>query len=177
MLEQLTKKVAYTNPYYTVYSEDYRLPTGQIATYYGIRGLRTALVIPFLDTTTVVLTKQLRYLFQEDIWEFPCGRVEPNEDIKLAAQRELEEETGYRANTVEYIGWFAPCNGLTDERCHTFVATNLTTTQQQLDATEVLTVHSLTIQQLTDLIQTNKMTDGMSLAAWSLFKANPKYKL
>lgn len=170
MFKRLNQTVAYTNPYYTVYNEEYRLPNGETATYYGIRGTSTSLVIPLLNPTTLVLVKQFRYLFQEEFWEFPTGRIEANEAAEVGAQRELEEETGYHANMLEYLGWFAPCRGLSDERCRVFVGTELTAGRQHLDSTEVLTVHAIPVQQFDAMITSNEITDGMTLAAWSLYK-------
>lgn len=168
--KQVSQSVAYTNPFYTVYDEEYVLADGEASHYYAIRGLQTSFVVPVLTPDTLILTKQFRYLYQEYSWEFPAGRVDPGETMEEAALRELNEEAGYKAGTLHYAGWFAPCNGLTDEQTHVFVATDLQLDEQNLDATEQIEVHQLQIDEFVQMIENNTARDGMTIAAWGIAK-------
>lgn len=163
--------IVHSNPFYQVSQESYTLPSGYVGTYYGIRGLRTAFIVPFISENTVVVTKQWRHLFNDYVWEFPAGRINPTEQPLQAAQREFQEETGYSAASWKAVGWFAPCNGLSDERTYVFIARQLIATQQALDVTEHLTVHQLSIDDFEHMVKTNTVNDGMTLAAWILAKA------
>ncbi len=164
------KAIVHSNPYYSVSREDYQLPTGQTGIYYGIRGLRTAFVVPWLDDETLLLTYQWRYLLDRFVWEFPAGRVEPAEEPLTAAKREFEEETGYQAAQMNYVGWFSPCNGLSDEHTDVFVARQLQASEQHLENLEMISVKPLPVNEFERLIATNKIIDGMTLAAWQLVK-------
>ncbi len=166
--EQLSKKVAFSNPYYTVFQEGYVLPNGREGTYFAVRGLRTVFVIPMLEMDKIILTRQFRYLLQTESWEFPAGRIDDGESPLQAAQRELEEESGYRAEQLQEIGVFAPCNGLSDEVCHVFLATKLRQTKQQLEDTEAVSVHVKTVDEFEDMINNNTVQDGMTIAAWTI---------
>ena len=162
--------IVHSNPFYHVSQESYTLPSGYSGTYYGIRGLRTAFIVPFVTDNEVVIIKQWRYLFKDYVWEFPAGRIDSKEQPLQAAQRELQEETGYQAADWKSVGWFAPCNGLSDERTYVFIARQLTPVCQALDDTEDLTVHHLPIDDFERMLDNNTVHDGMTLAAWTLAK-------
>lgn len=166
--EQTSKKVALENPYYTVFQEGYTLPNGREGTYFAVRGLKTVFVVPMATADQVIITRQFRYLLQADSWEFPAGRIDEGESPLQAAHRELEEESGYTSNNLQEIAIFAPCNGLSDEICHVFLATELNKTQQRLEDTEVVTVHVKTVDEFQDMINNNTVQDGMTIAAWAL---------
>lgn len=171
--EQLSSTVAHQNPYYTVYHEQYRLPNGSTGDYYAVRKLRSVFVIPQLADGRFVLIKQFRYLLQADSIEFPAGGIHDTETIEQAAQRELNEETGF-SGTVELLGTYAPCNGLSDEQCFVFYAHSLLSTKQQLDSTEAITTMTATLEELEEMITSDKISDGMTLASWQLFRSKHK---
>lgn len=166
--EQRSKKTAFQNPYYSISEEEYTLPNGSIGTYYGVRGLKTVFIVPMLNAKQIIITKQFRYLLQMESWEFPAGRIDPGESPIQAARRELEEESGYRAGAMYEIGTFAPCNGLSDEICNVFLATDLQPTAQQLEETEAVTVYVKGVDEFEDMINNNTVQDGMTIAAWTL---------
>lgn len=170
--KEFTQKqnIAYQNPYFTVYDEEFVLTDGSPSHYYAIRGLQTAFVVPMLDANTLILTHQFRYLFQDYSWEFPAGRIDSGETMEEAALRELNEEAGYIANTLQYGGWFAPCNGLTDEQTHVFVATDLIADTQKLEPTEEIAVHTMAVDDFEQMIANNTARDGMTIAAWAIAK-------
>lgn len=166
--EQLSKKTVFENPYYSISEEEYTLPNKNVGTYYAVRGLKTVFVVPMLGVDQVIITKQFRYLLQSESWEFPAGRIDAGESPIQAARRELEEEAGYQAEALHEIGVFAPCNGLSDELCYVFLATDLQLTAQQLEDTEAVTVHVKTVDEFEDMINNNTVQDGMTIAAWAL---------
>src|SRR3990172_8332587 len=57
-------------------------------------------ILPILDARRVVMIRNFRYTVEEELWELPAGTTEPNEASIETARRELEEETGYRAETL-----------------------------------------------------------------------------
>lgn len=165
------KTEVHTNPWYRVVREDYTLPSGDAGVYYAIRGLETVFIVAVTERQEIVCVRQWRYLFNERMLEFPAGSMNNAESILQAAQRELHEETGYSATSWREIGWFAPCNGLSDERCHVFVARNLTTAAAQPEASEDIAVELHTTSAIEEMIKQHIITDGMTLAAWQLVKS------
>lgn len=69
-------------------------------------------VAAFTQDNKMILTRQYRHPFTQIIHDLPAGGVEEGETSEEAALRELEEETGYTAEKLEWIGRFtwAPSN-------------------------------------------------------------------
>jgi len=93
----------------------------------------------------LVLVEQYRNGVGQVTWECPSGMIDPGEDAFEAAQRELLEETGYRADTWYHVGSLAPEPSKADVWAHLFVATDAVRVQDEvLDAQEELRVHRVT---------------------------------
>jgi ADP-ribose pyrophosphatase len=85
----------------------------------------SVVIIPLLDDGRVVFLRQYRAAIASWILELPAGRVEDGEDPREAAIRELEEETGYRAQYVERVASAFVSPGYSDELMHIFIAKGL----------------------------------------------------
>lgn len=94
------------------------LPSGR-TTVYGVVSTGSCVgVLPFLDPDTVVLVRQYRYVAGRHTWEMPTGGVAPGEPIEDAAQRELAEESGYRAGRSEPVCVYHTSKSVMDETAH-----------------------------------------------------------
>ncbi len=116
------------------------LPNGQTTELEILRHPGASAVVPLKDDGRVVLIRQLRHAAGGFIYEIPAGKLDAQENPRVCAARELEEEVGYCASHLELLTtiWTAP--GFTDEVIHIFLATILTPGKQQLDHDEVLEV-------------------------------------
>ncbi|MFN3693822.1 MAG: NUDIX hydrolase [Ignavibacterium sp.] len=84
-----------------------------------------AVVIPIKDDGKIILVKQFRYPLQKTLIELPAGKLDANEDPLNCAVRELEEETGYKANHFEKLGAIYTAPGYCTEILHVYKATSL----------------------------------------------------
>ncbi len=84
-----------------------------------------AVVLPFLDEKTILLVRQFRYPTKEVLYELPAGKLEPGEDPEVCAKRELEEETGYTAGSMNRLTAIYTSPGFCTEKLHIFLATEL----------------------------------------------------
>ena len=98
----------------------------------GTRGVREiarhpggAAVVPLLDDMRVMLVEQLRYPLGKRIAEIPAGKLAPGEDPAVAAARELEEETGWTAGSLEKLASIYTTPGFCDEELHIYLARGL----------------------------------------------------
>ena len=109
----------------TLREDVWRLPTGVEKTYPILHVGLTVGVVPFVDAERVLLVRQFRHLARADSWELPGGGGLPGETPEAAAQRELREEGGYRAERLTFLSQFLPSVAYLDETAHCFVGEDL----------------------------------------------------
>lgn len=117
----------------------------------------------------VLLVKNQRYPIGQELLELPAGTLEPGEDVEVCALRELEEETGYRANSIERLGAFFTAPGFCTELLHAFLATDLEPSEQNLDEGEELEAVAMPLAELQDLVRRGQVFDAKTLAALCLY--------
>jgi ADP-ribose pyrophosphatase len=102
-----------------------KLPNGAIGDWSIIRHPGGALAVPVTADGQLVLVRQYRVALQGRLLEFPAGTVESHEDPQVTIQREIEEETGYRAKKWRSLGQFPLAPGYSDEWIYAFLAEEL----------------------------------------------------
>lgn len=122
-------------------------------------------IVPMLDDATVLLIRNTRPMLGATLIEIPAGTREPDEAPEVTAARELEEETGYRAGALAKLCAFYASPGITDERMHVFVATELEPRVQSLDATEQISVVPTPLSDALAMCRDGRIEDGKTIAA------------
>ena len=123
------------------------------------------LILPLLDPKTVVMIRNERFAVGEILWELPAGTLELNETPIETAMRELEEETGYKANQIEPLFKFYTTPGFCNEQIHVFLAQDLEHVGQKLDESEKIIVEPVKLTGALDMIKSNAIHDGKTIAA------------
>lgn len=126
-------------------------------------------ILPIAADGRLVLIRQYRPTVRRWLFELPAGTLEPGEDPRVAAARELTEETGYRALRLDpwFEFWAAP--GITDERMRVFRATELEAGPTALEPGECAEVVLATPAQVEAAIDTGTIDDGKSLCVLERF--------
>jgi ADP-ribose pyrophosphatase len=122
------------------------------------------MVIALQDDGQVVLERQYRYPVQRVMIEFPAGKLDPGETSLACAQRELQEETGYRAARWALAGTLHPAIAYSTEFIDIWFAAGLVTGAQSLDHGEFLEVFSATPAQLLSWCGSGQVSDAKTLA-------------
>ena len=130
-----------------------------------VRHPGAVVILPLLDDRVVLIRNQ-RHALGESLWEFPAGTMEPPEPPETCAARELVEETGYHAATIEPLTRFYTTPGMTDERMHAFIARGLEVRAQALEPDERITVHPTPIPQVWGMIDEGLIADAKTLVTW-----------
>ncbi|WP_442679120.1 NUDIX hydrolase [Sphingomonas sp. ASY06-1R] len=127
------------------------------------RGINAAVILAIVDGD-VLLVEQYRVPLGGRCLELPAGLVgdtDEGEGIELAASRELEEETGYRADKVDVIGRFASSPGMVSETFCLVRATGLTKVGEGGGVPgENITVHRVPLPQLPSFVAA-KRAEGL----------------
>jgi ADP-ribose pyrophosphatase len=157
------------NPWWTYKLDHFEIPGDNIrGEYYYVHTNGSSMVIPLTAEGKIILVNQYRYLCDGESVEFPCGCVEAGHDYLQTAHEELQQETGYRAGKMTEVGLHNPYNGVTDEISKVFLAEDLQPGRANPEETEEFELLTCTSDQIDEMIRTNKIWDGMTLAAWAL---------
>lgn len=152
-----------------VFQDTVKCPDNSIATREYIQHCNAVCILPFLNNGNILLEKQYRYPFDEILYELPAGKIDKNENKENAAIRELEEETGYHANTLEYLGCIYPSCAYTNEIIYLYVAKDLVKTKQHLDENEFIEILEISLNEFNDFVKSNKLKDAKSICALQFY--------
>lgn len=143
-----------------------RLPDGHESTREYIVHPGAVVIVAIQDNGELLFERQHRYPLRRAVLELPAGKIDPGEDIRNTAIRELLEETGYSATEWRYLGVMHPCVGYSDERIEIFLARGLRReSARQLDHGEFLDVLSLTLAAAIDAVREGEITDAKTITA------------
>lgn len=122
-------------------------------------------VVPFLsdpqgEDPQILLIKQYRYAADGFLYEIPAGRLDPGEEPEACARRELREETGCTAKTMQHLYTMYTTPGFTDEKIHIFLATDLEQGEAAREADEFLTVDAVRLSRALELVKSGELKDG-----------------
>lgn len=118
----------------------------------------------------IILLRQYRYIWDASFWEIPAGMVDDDETPEEAAKREMEEETGYIVDKLEFLGKCYPSIGSTTEIQYLFYAECSKKSEQRLDDVESISVCHYTENEFDRMINDGEFTHGMGLVAWAMYK-------
>ena len=141
--ESQAQREVYHNPWSTVIEEDLRGPQGQTGLYGYFAAVDCVVVVPTEHRPDgqhwVHLVRQWRHPIRQHTWECPCGRLEPGENIAVAAARELAEECGLSAGQWQELGSWVHSDARVAGRITCLWAQDLTplASPQAKDASEV----------------------------------------
>jgi len=164
--KRLSSRVVFDNPWITVFEEDVINPAGGENQYGRVHFKSKAIaIVPLDEEENTWLVGQDRYTTGKYSWEVPMGGSNPDEEPEDAARRELKEETGLTAGTLELIMRVHTSNSITDEEGFVFVAKALRQGEPEFDEMEVLKIRKLPLPDAIEMVTRGEITDAISIAA------------
>ena len=164
--KQLSKEYIYEGRVIKLRRDIALLPNGSEATREIIEHNGGVCVAALTDNNEVLMVKQFRYPYSEVIMEIPAGkRDSKDEDPLECGIRELEEETGAKAENFIFLGELYPTPGYCGEVIWMYAATGLTFGEQHTDEDEFLTVEKLPLEKAVDMILSGEIRDSKTQAA------------
>ena len=147
-----------------------RLPNKSEGDWECIRHPGGALAVPVTSEGKLILLRQYRFAVGGRLLEFPAGTIEENESPFETIQREIQEETGYRASKWQNLGKFFLAPGYSDEIIYAYLAENLEKLQTppNLDEDEDIEVLFFTPEELEKAILEGEPVDAKSISSFML---------
>lgn len=160
------EKAVYENPWIAVTEYDVRNPAGNKGIYGKVHFKNTAVGIMVLDKElNTYLVGQYRFPLNAYSWEIPEGGSPEGDDPLDGAKRELLEETGLKAAHWQPLLTMHLSNSVSDELAIVYLATHLTQEEAEPEDTEQLRVQKIPFSEAYQMVEENKITDSMSVAA------------
>ena len=140
-------------------------PGGVRTTREVVRHSGSVAVLAIQDDGRIVLVRQYRYPVDDALWELPAGRLDAGESPEEAAQRELQEEIGFKAGQLQKMAFFHTSPGFCDESMHVFRATGLVASKAHGDEDERIEVQAFALADLEAMIDRGEIREGKTLVA------------
>jgi ADP-ribose pyrophosphatase len=140
------------------------LPDGRKKTVARAYACDTVHILAFDADGRILLLREFRPFYGEYVWMLPSGKVDKETDVAAAAQRELQEETGMRATSIEPY-FVARNTERVPYHCHVFIARNLVRDPLPQDAEELIEVHALPLDQAIENVLGMPVQHAMSALA------------
>jgi len=133
-------------------------------------------VVAITPDKKMVLIKQYRQGTDQVTIEIPGGAVHRGEDPKLAAIRELREESGYTSNNWVHIGRLDANPAFMTNYCDTFLAIDAIKTHElELDPFEEIEVELHGVEEISEMVKSGTITHSIVVAAFYLWSQGPSY--
>lgn len=165
----MERKTVYEGRVLNLHLDRVRLPDGQEARREVVEHPGAAAIVALDEEGRVILVSQYRYTVGETLWEIPAGRIDRGEDPLTCARRELEEETGYRAESWEEMATFYSSPGFTTEQMHVFLARGLSHVGARQEEDEFIRVKAVAVGEALAGVQEGRFRDAKTIVGlWAL---------
>ena len=154
------------------YSDTMQMPDGKLVEWDLIHHRKgAAAVVAVMDDGKLMMVRQYRNALDRMTLEIPAGaRDSVEEDTKVCAARELEEETGYHSDNLEFLISLRTTVAFCDEFIDVYVARHLVKTNQHLDPDEYVELGTYDLDELVDKIYAGEIQDAKTVAAIMAYK-------
>ena len=156
---KLGSRTVYQGRLLHVLEDEVRLSNGRRTRREYVRHPGAVMIVPFLDSRTVVLVRQFRYPLRRHFYEIPAGKIDPGETPLQTARRELREECRYQAGKWRHLTTIHPCIGYSDERIELYLARELAHVGHAPADGELLEVVPMKVAAALRWVREGKITD------------------
>ncbi len=148
------------------YQDTMQIPNGNIAKWDLIDHKGAAAVVAVREDGKLLMVRQYRNALERETLEVPAGGLNGREEpTDVAAMRELEEETGYTCEKVEFLTSIFTTVAFCNEKIDIYVAKDLKPGKQHLDEDEFINVEAYSVEELTQMILSAKIQDAKTICA------------
>ena len=165
-IKRIGRELIYKGAILSVYKDHMKLSDGSTADWGFIRHDGAAAVVPVMEDGRILMVRQFRNALDRETLEIPAGKLDaPGGPGLECSKRELEEETGYRSENLEWLLTLRTTVAFCNEKIEIYVAKDLIPSHQHLDEGEYVDVKAYTVEELKEMIFTGKIEDSKTIAA------------
>jgi ADP-ribose pyrophosphatase len=170
----LSSAVVYNGPLFRVLQDRLIEPGGKESTRDVIRHNGSAVILAVDNAKNkkdpwIVMERQYRHAANQFLWELPAGKLEAGEDPLEGAQRELEEETGYRAKKWKVLVEYYASPGFLGESMKVFLAEGLVAGDARPEEDELIELRLVKLSEVLKMIEKGGIIDGKTLSSVLLY--------
>ena len=162
----LDKKTAYKGKRIVVQELHFKNPrTDEILYREHVLAGHAAIIMPIMEDGSLLMIREPRTPIGKTVLAFPAGMIEEGETPEEGALRELEEETGYRAQIIKKMREVYPAIGYSNEKTIIFLAKDLVKTHRHLDETEDIEVVKVPMEEVKLMLDNNEIITSSETVA------------
>ncbi len=165
-VRRIKRELVHKGAVIDIYCDTMEFENGNTAKWDYIHHDGAAAVVPVTDEGKILMVRQYRNALERYTLEIPAGKLDdPKEEGIACASRELEEETGYRSENLEWLITLRTTVAFCNERIEIFAAHNLIPSRQNLDEDEYIDVQAYSIEELKAKIFAGEIEDSKTVSA------------
>lgn len=165
-VKRIKRQLAYKGAILDVYEDTMEFPNGNTEKWDYIHHVGAAAVVPVLDDGRILMVRQYRNALERCTLEIPAGKLDdPKEPGIVCSRRELEEETGYKSEHLEWLITIRTTVAFCNEKIEIYVAKDLIPAKQHLDENEYVDVIPYTLEELKEMIFKGTIEDSKTVAS------------
>lgn len=168
--ERLSREVNYEGKIVEMCTDRIALPNGKVVEWDMVHHKGAAAILPVDADGNLVMVRQFRNGPQQEILEIPAGGLNPGEDCRTCAIRELEEEIGFSAGEVHHLIDLYTTVAFCDEKIGIYYTEELFPSRQHLDEDEFVVIEHHPLEEVVDMILNGTIQDSKTMAAVLAYK-------
>lgn len=161
----VSKEIVYNGEIFDVEKIKVSLPDGKFSNRDVVRHNGGVAVLAVKDNGKILFVEQFRKAIDSTLLEIPAGKLEKGEDPFKCAERELEEETGYKSHNIKFMGKVVMAPGFSDEIIYIYYAEQLYKGTKGGDDDEFINLHEFDLYEVNDMIISGKIFDSKTVCA------------
>ena len=165
-IKRIHRELKFKGKIVDFYQDTIEVEENRHSIYDFIDHIGAAAVVPVTGEGKIIMVKQYRNALDQFTLEIPAGALDSRDEPGIeCASRELEEETGYRSDKLEWLITLRTTVAFCNERIEIFVARDLIQSRQNLDDNEFIEVKAYSMNELKEKIYSGEIQDSKTIAA------------
>ncbi len=164
-MKRISEKEIFKTKLFTVKDIILKTDENKTVTYQILEKTDTSLIVPLLNNQTVLLIREYFYAIDQWLIGLPKGRIEKDSDPLETANRELQEEIGYKAQNLDKLGTLTMSPGYSTQKTHVFLARDLIKSKLSGDEDYKIEVIKYPLDKFEDLIDQGLLNESRAITA------------